>query len=59
MGLSTSYYNFNGRYADEEREKERRKKISETCKKNKKTGGYRGGGRGKKGTYKGYFCDSS
>lgn len=37
-----------------------KKKISETCKKNKLSGGYRhGSGRGKKGTYKGYYCDSS
>lgn len=34
-------------------------KISNTCKKNKKSGGYRrGAGRGKKGWYKGFFCDS-
>lgn len=40
--------------------KETKKKISETCKKNKCSGGYRqGSGRGKKGTYKGYYCDSS
>ena len=39
---------------------ETKKKISETCKKNKLSGGYRqGSGRGKKGTYKGYYCDSS
>lgn len=39
---------------------ETRKKISETCKKNKLSGGYRhGSGRGKKGWYKGYYCDSS
>ncbi len=39
---------------------ETKKKISETCKKNKRSGGYRkGSGRGKKGTYKGYYCDSS
>ena len=38
---------------------ETRKKISDTCKKNKKSGGYRkGSGRGKKGWYKGFFCDS-
>ena len=44
----------------EEREDGRRKKISATCKINKKSGGYRkGSGRGKKGTYKGYWCDSS
>lgn len=39
---------------------ETKKKVSETCKKNKLSGGYRyGSGRGKKGTYKGYYCDSS
>jgi hypothetical protein len=39
-------------------ELERRRKISEKCK--GKTGGYRqGSGRGKKGWYKGFFCDSS
>lgn len=39
---------------------ETKKKISETCKKNKLSGGYRqGSGRGKKGAYKGYYCDSS
>ena len=40
-----------------EKEEERKKKISEAM---KKYGGYRiGGGRGKKGWYKGFFCDSS
>lgn len=39
---------------------ETRKKISETGKLRKSLGGYRfGSGRGKKGTYKGYYCDSS
>lgn len=39
---------------------ETKKKISETGRKNKLMGGYRyGSGRGKKGTYKGYYCDSS
>lgn len=38
---------------------ETRMKISTTAKKNKKSGGYRiGAGRGKKGWYKGFFCDS-
>lgn len=37
-----------------------KRKISETAKKNGKSGGYRkGSGQGKKGWYKGYFCDSS
>lgn len=39
---------------------ETKKRISETCKKHNLSGGYRkGSGRGKKGTYKGYYCDSS
>jgi hypothetical protein len=37
-----------------------RLKISNTCSINKKSGGYRAaGGRGKKGWYTGYWCDSS
>ena len=43
-----------------EKEIERRKKISQTMKKNPNSGGKRvGSGRGKKGWYKGFFCDSS
>lgn len=43
-----------------EKEEERRKKISETMKKNNLCGGYRkGSGRGHKGIYKGIYCDSS
>ena len=43
-----------------EKEKNRRKKISESMKKNPMSGGLRkGSGRGKKGWYKGYWCDSS
>lgn len=39
---------------------ETKQKISATAKVNKRSGGYReGSGRGKKGWYKGYFCDSS
>lgn len=39
---------------------ETRRRISETAKLHGKSGGYRrGAGRGKKGWYKGYFCDSS
>lgn len=34
--------------------------MSATCKKNKKSGGYRkNGGKGIRGWYKGYWCDSS
>lgn len=49
-----------GRGLTEEKELERKKKISETMKKNPLSGGLRkGSGRGKKGWYKGYWCDSS
>lgn len=43
-----------------EKEAERRRKISETMKKNPLAGGRRiGSGRGKQGWYKGFYCDSS
>lgn len=43
-----------------EKEKLRKQKISESMKKNKLSGGLRiGSGRGKKGRYKGHWCDSS
>lgn len=43
-----------------EKEIERKRKISETMKTNPKAGGLRSrSGRGKKGWYKGYWCDSS
>lgn len=43
-----------------EKESERRKRISETMRKNKLCGGYRpGSGKAIKGWYKGYWCDSS
>ena len=46
--------------ATPEKELERKKKISETMKKNPSSGGLRkGSGRGKKGWYKGFWCDSS
>jgi hypothetical protein len=49
-----------GRASTDEKEKERKQKISESMKKNPLSGGIReGGGRGKKGRYKGYWCDSS
>lgn len=49
-----------GTASSPEKEKERRFKISETMKKNPSSGGLRkGSGRGKKGWYKGYWCDSS
>src|ERR1035437_5250674 len=63
LGLIEEYnrYNeFNGKYLDQTKECERRNRISNTCKVNKKSGGLRkGSGRGKRGTYKGYWCDSS
>ena len=44
----------------EEREMERRRKISNSMKKNPLGGGLRkGSGRGKKGWYKNHFCDST
>lgn len=43
-----------------EAEKERKQKISKTMKQNPSSGGLRhGSGRGKKGWYKGFWCDSS
>lgn len=49
-----------GKCKTEKCELERRKKISNTMKSNPNAGGYRyGSGRGKKGWYKGIFCDSS
>lgn len=50
----------NGRASTPEKEKNRKLKISETMKKNQLAGGLRkGSGRGKKGWYKGFWCDSS
>ena len=49
-----------GRASSKEKESERKRKISETMRKNKISGGLReGSGRGKKGWYKGFWCDSS
>jgi hypothetical protein len=49
-----------GKASTTEKEVERRLKISETMKANPKAGGLRSrSGRGKKGWYKGYWCDSS
>ncbi len=49
-----------GRASTPEKEIERRLKISQTMKSNPKSGGLRtNSGRGKKGWYKGYWCDSS
>lgn len=64
-GLSDAYKkkqkeNCKGIASSFEKEIERKKKISETMKKNHKAGGYRkGSGRGKQGWYKGIYCDSS
>lgn len=55
-----TFHKSTGKCLDPVKEQERRKKISETCKINKKSGGYRtGSGHGKKGWYKGIFCDST
>ena len=52
--------NSTGRASTPEKEEARKAKISATMKKNKKAGGIRpGSGRGKKGKYKGYYCDST
>ena len=63
LGLINEYREHNyflGKYSDEIKELERRNKISKSSKENRKSGGIRkGSGRGKKGTYKGYWCDSS
>lgn len=49
-----------GKCLDPEKELLRRLKISETMKLNPKAGGLRkGSGRGKKGKYKGFYCDST
>ena len=49
-----------GKASTPEKETERKRKISETMKKNPLSGGLRkGSGRGKKGWFKGYWCDSS
>lgn len=49
-----------GKGATPEIEEKRKRKISETMKQNPLSGGLRrGSGRGKKGWYKGYWCDSS
>jgi hypothetical protein len=59
LGISV-YYKNTGRANTNEKELERRMKISNAMKKNPNAGGLRkGSGRGKKGTYKGYYCDSS
>lgn len=47
-------------YTSHPQTQEAKAKISKTAKDNKRSGGYRiGSGRGKKGTYKDYYCDSS
>lgn len=49
-----------GNLLDAEAEQRRRERISQTLKQNPKAGGHRqGSGRGKKGWYKGFFCDST
>ena len=57
---SASKQRQSGRANTPEAEALRRQRISETMKKNPKAGGKRErSGRGKKGWYKGYFCDST
>lgn len=60
-GVRNSIKRINKRLAcSQEAEILRRKKISETMKRNKNAGGLRyGSGRGHKGWYKGYYCDST
>lgn len=51
---------FPGKANDKVSEEKRKQKISNTMKNNPKSGGYRmNSGRGKKGWFKGIFCDSS
>ena len=51
---------YQGKASSPEKELERRQKISEGMKKSSTCGGLRlGSGRGHKGWYKGYFCDST
>lgn len=58
-GLHVNYHS-TGLASTHEREIQRRKHISTTAKANKKSGGLRANsGRGKKGRYKGYYCDST
>ena len=60
MKFINSHKIYPGKAGSPEAEQERRRKISETMKKNPLAGGLReGSGRGKKGWYKGIFCDSS
>lgn len=62
QGLKQAYFEgkITGRASTDEKEIDRRKRISESMKSNPACGGLRhGSGRGKKGWYKGYFCDSS
>lgn len=57
-GVLKSYQNGNRKETSKDIEMERRKKISDKMK--EVGGGYRkGSGRGKKGRYKGFWCDSS
>ena len=59
-GFTFKNLNGHGIASTSEKEAERKRKISETMKKNPLAGGRRiGSGRGKKGWYKGIYCDSS
>jgi hypothetical protein len=58
-GLHVNYHS-TGAASTLEKEIQRRQHISSTAKINKKSGGLRvNSGRGKKGIYKGYYCDST
>ena len=58
--LLCANYTSSGRAGTDEAENLRKIKISESMKNNPNAGGLRhGSGRGKKGWYKGYFCDST
>ena len=60
INISKSSATHTGRASTFEKEVTRRQRISDSMRKNPKAGGLRhGSGRGKKGWYKGFFCDST
>lgn len=60
LATSNTVKRHGGILLDAEAEQRRREHISQTMKQNPKAGGRRqGSGRGKKGWYKGFFCDST
>lgn len=59
-GVKKYYTTHPGVQTGKPRTEEEKRKISETARKNKLSGGYRqGSGRGHKGKYRGYYCDST